>query len=125
MSSRTILTINPSTEEVLERYKLMDDSEAMDCLERTHKRFNSWRLKSPQERAAHLNQVAQLIRSRKDELSKLMTAEMGKMPKEAEQEIELCAVICEYTAAHAPGALEDEQRPMEGGRALVSYQPRA
>ena len=123
MSSRKILTINPSTEEVLQSYALMSDEQALECVDNAHKCFGSWRLNAPSERAARLTKVAELIRSRSDALAELMTTEMGKMPKEAQQEVELCASICEYTAEHAPAALEDEQRPMQGGRAVISYQP--
>jgi len=52
-----------------------------------------------------------------------MTREMGKTLAEGKQECELCAAVCEFSAEHGATELADETRALEGGNALVSYQP--
>ena len=54
-----------------------------------------------------------------------MTQEMGKLLRDGKTEVELCAQIFEYTAAHGPDLLADEERNHSGGekRGLVAYAP--
>lgn len=123
MSKKTIQTINPSTEEVIETYEVFGEERTMGCLEESKEAFSSWRLQMVDERASRTKKLAETIRSRGDKLAELMTREMGKVPSEAKEEVELCASICDYTAENASSQLAEEERDMEGGRALVSYQP--
>ena len=123
MSHRTVQTINPATEDVIESYEVWDTDKAMSKLEASHKAFGKWRLQEVSERASYIKSVGKTLRSEKDALAKLMTREMGKLPKEAQQEVELCAGICDYTAEHAAAQLADEEREIEGGRGLITYQP--
>ncbi len=121
--SDTNQTINPATEEVLETYSLMSRQQAEDIIEQAHHAFLDWRKTAPGERADILRKTASLIRERQDEYARLMTREMGKTLAEGKQECELCAAICEFSAEQGPKELADETRELEGGNALVSYQP--
>lgn len=121
--SDTKKTINPATEDVLETYSLMSRQEAEGIIEQTHDAFLSWRKTSFSERAEILNKTAALIRERQDDYAALMTREMGKTLAEGKQECELCAAVCEFSAEQGPKELADETRELEGGWALVSYQP--
>ncbi|MDO6825600.1 NAD-dependent succinate-semialdehyde dehydrogenase [Marinobacter sp. 1_MG-2023] len=121
--SNTHKTINPATEEVLETYTLMSRQDAEGIIEQAHHAFLNWRQTGFEERADALRKTAALIRERQDDYAELMTREMGKTLAQGKQECELCAAICEYTAEHGPTELADETRELEGGRAVVSYQP--
>ncbi|NII09577.1 NAD-dependent succinate-semialdehyde dehydrogenase [Oleiagrimonas sp. C23AA] len=116
-------TINPATEAVIDTYTLQSDAEARSQLDATHQAFLKWRDTSMPERGKVLKAVARLLRERKDDLCALMTEEMGKPIAQGGAEVELCASICEYTADNGADALADEARELEGGRALVTYQP--
>jgi len=49
---------------------------------------------------------------------------MGKLLKQGEQEVDLCAGICEWTAANGPDNLKDEERELpDGGRGIITYSP--
>ena len=53
-----------------------------------------------------------------------MTNEMGKLVQQGEQEIDLCAGICDWTAENGPEELKSEERQLpNGGRGLVTYAP--
>ena len=121
----TITTINPATEETLSTYDLMSKDEAIERLEASHAAFLEWRKLSHKERAPYLTKIAQKLRDNADELSALMTAEIGKLAKDGKTEVEICASIMDYTAEHGPDVLADEERTHSGGkkRGIVTYQP--
>jgi len=120
-----ITTINPATEEKIETYALMSESEAIDRVEKCHAAFLQWRKLSHKERGAYLTRIAQTLRDNAGELAALMTRETGKLLKDGHTEVEICAAIFDYTAAHGPDALADEERVHGPGekRGVVSYQP--
>ena len=121
----TITTINPATEETLSTYDLMSKDEAIERLEASHAAFLEWRKLSHKERAPYLTKIAQKLRDNADELSALMTAEIGKLAKDGKTEVEICASIMDYTAENGPDVLADEERTHSGGkkRGIVTYQP--
>ena len=116
-------TINPTTGEVIETYTLLTSGEAGDIVERSHEAFEQWRIRPLSERAGVVRRIGELLRERVDELSPMMTDEMGKTLRQAKQEVLLCAQICDWTADNAESQLADEERELDDGRAIVTYQP--
>jgi succinate-semialdehyde dehydrogenase/glutarate-semialdehyde dehydrogenase len=123
MTNKTIETINPLTEQVLESYTYMSNYEAMDVVQKSHDAFLDWRLKSLDQRASVISAIADELRNSKEEFAQLMTDEMGKLLSDSREEIELCAGICDYTAKHGPEMLADEEHEVPSGRGLVTYSP--
>lgn len=121
--SNTVKTINPATEQTIDTYTLLSQHEAEQVIEKSHETYLKWRLTSFSERAKPLNALATLFEEQKEAIAKLMTEEMGKVYEQGFQEVELCAGICRYTAENGPQVLADEEREMDGGRAIISYQP--
>ena len=120
-----INTVNPATEEVLDTYDVMSETEATQAVEATHEAFKEWRKLTHAERAPYLKKIAEKLRENKESLSELMTREVGKLYKDGLTEVELCAQIFEYTAENGPDMLKDEDRKHAGGkkRGVVTYQP--
>lgn len=121
--AQTQQTINPATGAVIATYELASDEQAVQTLRDAHDAFVTWRTTSIDERAGILREIARRLRANKDHYAALMTQEMGKPIAQGGDEIELCAAICEYTADTAADELADEERELDGGRALISYQP--
>ena len=121
----TITTINPATKQTLETYEVMNEAEAFTKIERAHEAFLEWRTKSHEERAPYLRKIAGVLRANADRFSELMTHEMGKLLKDGQTEVEICARIFEYTADNGPEELADEERKHSGGkkRGIVTYSP--
>ncbi len=119
----TVTTINPTTEQPLETYTLLSLEKAQAEVDKCHEAFKAWRETSLTKRAEHLNKLASIIESNKQDIAQLMTDEMGKLYQQGLQEVELCAAICRYTAEQGPKVLADEKRDMQGGHAIVTYQP--
>lgn len=121
--SKGVHTINPSTGETLKSYTLQSYDEASEAVERAHKAFLSWSQNTPAQRGEVLQQVANLMEEREEELARLMTREMGKPIAQGRQEVQLCAAICRYSAEEAIDALKEERREMEDGEAIICYRP--
>ncbi len=116
-------TINPATEEVIETYDLMTDDQASQAIDACHKAFLEWKMRSTEERAKVIRALGEGLRKNKDEFARLMTREVGKLIGDSQQEIDLCAAICDFTAEHGPKELADEERDIPGGTGVVSYAP--
>lgn len=121
---KTLKTINPATGKSIKNYDQMSDSDMNKAINDCHEAFTKWKLKSPDERAEVIQNIGKKLTEYKDELVQLMTQEMGKLLKQGEQEVDLCAGICEYTAANGPESLKDLERELpEGGKGFISYSP--
>lgn len=120
-----ITTINPATDQAIATYDLMSTEAALGKVAACHAAFLEWRQKSHEERVPYLRAIAKTLRDNSGKLADLMTEEMGKLLRDGQMEVELCARIFEYTAEHGPKELADEERTHSGGkkRGVVSYSP--
>lgn len=118
-------TTNPATDEQIAQYDAMSESEAFDKIEAAHAAFQKWKGKSHKDRAPFLRDIAAALRASADDLADLMTREMGKLLRDGQTEVELCAQIFEYTADHGSDVLADEDRTHSGGKkkGIVAHCP--
>ena len=116
-------TTNPATGNVEYRYELMDKAAVEQVLQAAHDAFPAWSAQPLSERGACLHAVARELRARCDHIQSVMTAEMGKLRKEALAEIEKCAVGCDYYADHAADYLADQPVKTEASKSYVRYEP--
>ncbi|MBT0607008.1 NAD-dependent succinate-semialdehyde dehydrogenase [Aequorivita echinoideorum] len=120
----SITTINPATGKTIKKYDFMTDEQADKAVKKCHEAFLEWKKQSHKERAKIIKAIGKELKNHKDELSELMTQEMGKLLKQGKQEVDLCAGICEYTATNGPEMLKNEERELQdGGRGLIAYSP--
>ena len=120
----TITTVNPATGKNLDTYEELDREAANAKVDACHEAFESWRLKSLEDRAQVIKSLGQALRDHKEELAQLMTDEVGKLIKDSRDEVDLCAAICDYTAQTGPKELAAEPRdPANAGRGIVTYSP--
>ena len=119
-----ITTVNPATGEEIATYNKLTREDACASVDKCHAAFEQWRLRSLDDRAQVIKGLGKALRDHKEELAQLMTAEVGKLIGDSRDEVELCAAICDYTAANGPEELADEQRePNNAGRGIVTYSP--
>ncbi|MEO2071418.1 MAG: NAD-dependent succinate-semialdehyde dehydrogenase [Zunongwangia sp.] len=125
IKNKTITTVNPTTGKSLKDYPLMTNEEASEAVKKCHEAFVKWKKYSLAERAEVLKKIGSTLKDYKEEFSKLMTSEMGKLVSQAEEEIDLCAAICEYTAGNGQKELanEPERELPDGGRGIITYSP--
>lgn len=102
----------------------MSKEVAFSKVEACHLAFLEWREKSHEERAFHLRNLTNRLRASSGELASLMTRETGKLLRDGELEVELCAQILEYTSENGPKFLADEARTHgDGKKGIVTYSP--
>jgi len=119
-----ITTVNPATGEDIKEYNYMSNDEVNNIVEASHQAFLEWRETSHEERAKVINSIGETLMKYKEELSRLMTEERGKLYNQSLQEIDLCKAICDYTAEKGVAALADDERDIEGlKKGIVTYQP--
>src|SRR6266536_1461124 len=118
-----LLSVNPTTEAVLQTFEEFSDQQVDSALQRAHEAQRSWRSTSFGERAARLQAVARALREQKSRLATLATTEMGKPIVEAEAEIEKCAWNCDFYAEHAARFLADEHVETNASESYVAFEP--
>ncbi|MGH8562117.1 MAG: aldehyde dehydrogenase family protein, partial [Nevskiales bacterium] len=119
----TLRSINPATGELIREYTPYTPVEVADTAEAAHRAFLAWRRSGFPERADRLLAVAQRLRARREDCAAMMTAEMGKPIVAARAEVEKCAWVCEYYAAHAQQMLAAEPVATEASRSFVTFNP--
>jgi len=103
--SDTINTYNPATGEKLDHYHLMSADDAEQAVTRSQEAYLNWRRTSFDARAQLFNNLADLMEERIDDLTSLMTREMGKVAEQGRQEVQLCAAYwrdLRYSALEFP-----------------------
>ena len=119
-----ITTVNPATGENIKEYNYMSKDEVNKIVDASHDAFLEWRKTSHEERAKVINSIGDTLMKYKEELSKLMTEERGKLYSQSLQEVDLCKGICDYTAEKGITALADDEREIENmKKGIVTYQP--
>ena len=116
-------SINPATNEIIKEYREHTPEEVVAIIGKTHAAWVLWKQSSFTSRRECMLKAAAVLRSRREELARLMTLEMGKIIRESEAEVEKCAWVCEYYAENAERFLQDEEIPSDASRSFVAFQP--
>ncbi len=105
---------NPATGVLIERFPFQTEVEIQELLSAARSAFETWRDLPAPERAAIYSRFSEALLLRKDQIAPVITAEMGKILKDAAAEIEKCAATAQWFAEHGPGLLADEPVEVEG-----------
>jgi succinate-semialdehyde dehydrogenase/glutarate-semialdehyde dehydrogenase len=116
-------TVNPATGSVILEYAEIGTGALEERLAVAARTFAAWRTTSFAERADLLLRAASRLRSRKSELARLMTLEMGKPVLQAEAEVEKCAWVCDFYAEKAEEFLAPEPREAGARQSFVRFDP--
>ncbi|WP_368562099.1 NAD-dependent succinate-semialdehyde dehydrogenase [Pseudoxanthomonas sp. UTMC 1351] len=119
----TVDIINPANGKIEHRQELMNAAAVEAVLAGAQKAFLAWSSRPLAERGELLRRVGAELRRRKDDFQRTMTAEMGKLRKEALGEVEKCAGACDYYADHAADYLRDQSIATDGSKSYVRYEP--
>ncbi len=119
----SLVSINPATGKRIARYDTHTAAELERALVRAERAFQAWRTTPVAQRAALLRKLARAVRKQSETLSALATAEMGKPITQSRAEVEKCAAVCEFYAAHGPAMIAPERPPAAPGNSIVRYDP--
>lgn len=114
---------NPYTNHIIAQYPEDSPKSVKHAIETAHAIQQQWRRLSFAERSARMSRLAQLLESQTLPLAKTMAQEMGKPVQEGVAEIEKCAWVCHYYAAHAERFLADRPLESDAPKSFVTYQP--
>ena len=115
-------TINPATEEVINRYEIITKEQINDKVKKARNAFDEWKVDS-KKRIDLIHDFAQQLRKDKEELAKTATKEMGKAIKEARSEVEKCAWAMEYFADYGRIFSTDEVSVTDARKTFVTFEP--
>jgi succinate-semialdehyde dehydrogenase/glutarate-semialdehyde dehydrogenase len=108
-----LVSINPATEEILERFDEHSDAQIDERLERAARAFAEHRRLGFAERGTRMRRVGQLLADDRERLARTMVEEMGKTLASARAEVDKCALACRHYADEAHAYLADEPLPGE------------
>ena len=117
-----LASINPTTGETLKDFPAFNDNEIEKRLKRAERAFAQYRRHPLADRGQLLMAVASLLEQDKDSLARMMTLEMGKLVRAAEDEIAKCARVCRFYAENGERFLEDEAAQTGAARSYVHYE---
>jgi len=118
-----IASINPATGEKLKEFAAFDDAEIDKRLKRAEEAFAHHRREPFAKRAQLMMAAASLLEQEKDRLARMMTLEMGKLFRAAQEEIVKCIRGCRFYAENGERFLEDETAQTDAARSYVRYEP--
>jgi succinate-semialdehyde dehydrogenase / glutarate-semialdehyde dehydrogenase len=119
----TVRLIHPWTGEIDYTYDYVGESEVERVLQSAAQAAPAWAARDLGERGDLMRAVAARLREQRDTIAAIMTADMGKLRREALVEIEKSASACEYYADHAVDYLRDGMIATEAHRSYVTYEP--
>jgi acyl-CoA reductase-like NAD-dependent aldehyde dehydrogenase len=115
-------TINPATEQVINRYQIMTKEQINDKVKKARNTFQDWK-RDIERRTDFLYAFVKELRKNKEHLAKTATQEMGKAIKEARSEVEKCAWAIEYYADHGKIFLTGEVINTDARKSTITFQP--
>ncbi|HSV61773.1 MAG TPA: aldehyde dehydrogenase family protein, partial [Chthoniobacterales bacterium] len=118
-----IASINPATGETVKEFAAMDSPQIEDKLRKADDAFRSYRKTSFEQRANWLSGAADLLETDKPNLARIMTLEMGKLLRAAEEEVTKCARGCRFYAENAERFLAEQKIETESAHNFVRYEP--
>jgi succinate-semialdehyde dehydrogenase/glutarate-semialdehyde dehydrogenase len=116
-------SINPWTGQVEYRYRYQERAAVEATLEAARRAFEPWAALPLDARATFLRRIGAELRARRDEIAGIMSAEMGKLRREALAELDKCASACDFYADKAAGYLREQPVATEAVKSYVGYEP--
>jgi succinate-semialdehyde dehydrogenase/glutarate-semialdehyde dehydrogenase len=116
-------SVNPYNGETVKTFEEHSDKDVEAAIATAASCYTQWRMHSYSDRAAILAKAAELMHVRSEELSRLITLEMGKLIDEARGEVKLSADIIAYYAKNGEEFLAPVNLSPSFGEAVIEYSP--
>lgn len=116
-------SINPYSRDIVGHYEELTEKQLQQKLEKAQRCYKNWKREPLAKRQGLLLKAAANLRQNADRYARLITAEMGKLLKESQAEVEKCAWVCEYYAENVKKQLQPEYIATDADESFVSYEP--
>jgi succinate-semialdehyde dehydrogenase/glutarate-semialdehyde dehydrogenase/succinyl-CoA reductase len=120
-NSAELITINPTTEEILNKYTIMTKENVSTIVNKARDAYKEWG-KDFDKRIDSLYHVANELRKNKENLSRTATNEMGKAIKEARAEIDKCIWAIEYFADNGKNFIHEESFNTDARKSIIKFE---
>ncbi len=117
------ISINPYTGEKLFEFTSLTSEQLDEKISQADDTYRSWKKTTFEHRAELMQNVAKLLKEKKQGYAEIITQEMGKPISQAVAEIEKCAWVCEYYAENAENQLKDEIIETDACLSYVRHEP--
>ncbi|MGO3154875.1 NAD-dependent succinate-semialdehyde dehydrogenase [Mesonia sp.] len=118
-----IKSINPYTNETIEKFKQDSKSTLSKKIKLADKTFQTWSKTDYARKKTLMLQLAKELKKNKNDYALAITREMGKPISQAVAEIEKCAWVCEYYAANAKSQLKPIEIKTDAKKSYVRFDP--
>ena len=119
---KTIKTINPSTEQIIQEYEIITEQKIKEKLKIAKDAFNNWK-NDIDKRSKDLSIVAEEFSKNKEELARVCTNEMGKPIKESRSEVEKCSWVLKYYADNGKILVQDQVINSDARKSRITFEP--
>src|SRR5437773_3221120 len=116
-------SIKPANRQTVKEITAIDSRQIEEKLAKADRAFRSYRKTSFAKRADWLTAAADLLEKDKADLARIMTLEMGKLLRAAEEEITKCARGCRFYAENAERFLTEQTIETESAHNFIRYEP--
>lgn len=117
------VSIDPTTGVQRGTHPAWSDAQIETALAQATAAAPAWRATPVAQRAVVLHSMARILRSKCEAIADVITAEMGKLRREALAEVEKSAWGCEFYADMAQQFTADEPVATDATRSLISFEP--
>lgn len=118
-----IKSINPTNGEILQTFEEHSPQQIDKKIQQAADTFEQYRMTTFEERAAMMQRAADILEIEKEYFGRLMTLEMGKPLKAAQDEAAKSAWACRYYAENAHHFLADQAIETNATHSFIRYQP--
>ena len=116
-------SINPFSGDIIQTYREYTSEKVETILQQVDSAYLQWKLTSFETRAKLMKNLQSKLSENREALAALISSEMGKLIREAQGEIDKCALCCGFYAENAEAFLKNEAVITEAAEAYVSFQP--
>ena len=123
MIKNHLKSINPKNNNKLSTWDIPSLDDLNIIIKKTAQAQIEWSEKDIISRSYHLKSLANIINTRAEEMSYLMSDEMGKPKKQGIAEIKKCVWLCNYYLENSEKILSDKYVKTEFYESFVTYRP--
>ncbi len=116
-------SVNPFNGQHLATYSALNNDKLEESIHDANEAFLLWRKQSIMDRVQYIKNAGEILLKNKKEFAETITLEMGKPINESLSEIEKCAWVCDYYAAHAEEFLAVEKIETDASKSYVRHDP--
>jgi len=118
-----LVSVNPATGETIKEYNSLTPKELELKIRGSENIWQDWKSQNFSKREELLENLSANLLKKKENLSEIITKEMGKPLNQSVSEIEKCALLCRYYKEHGQHFLSSREEFLHYKKSYVHYAP--